>query len=189
MSSKDNKKDHLLDIASKLFYEQGYRSTGIKQIIDEAGIAKGTFYSHFKSKDDLGLAWLQKRHQQWNTWREEHVAQTNNSSKDQLLSLFTFLEQWMEECDYRGCAFLNTMAETPDTDNPMRKEIQNHKDSHRQFIRRRVDAVFPLESDEENQQRTNVIFLLFEAGLIESQNFCSTWPIVAARKQVEAMLE
>ncbi|MGY8696115.1 MAG: TetR family transcriptional regulator C-terminal domain-containing protein, partial [Verrucomicrobiia bacterium] len=103
-----------------------------------------------------------------------------------MLSLFNFLEQWMNDCNYRGCAFLNTMAETPDTDSPMRKEIQNHKDSHRQFIRRRVDAVFPLESDEVNQQKTNVIFLLFEAGLIESQNFCSTWPIVAARKQVEA---
>lgn len=55
MKETASKRDELIEIASKLFYQQGYQATGIKQIIDEAGIAKGTFYSHFKSKEELGL--------------------------------------------------------------------------------------------------------------------------------------
>ena len=188
MNSKDTKKDHLLEIASQLFYKQGYHATGIKQIIDAAGIAKGTFYSHFKSKEELGVAWLQKRHREWNEWRENYIAQKSGAPREQLLSLFAFLGQWMSECDYRGCAFLNTMAETPDANSPLRKEVQNHKDGLRYFIRRRVDSIFSEATDLENEQKADVIFLLFESALVESQNFRSKWPIDIASKHVTALL-
>ena len=54
----DERRNELLDIAQKLFCEQGYTKTPISAIIKEAGVAKGTFYHYFKSKDDLidGLA-------------------------------------------------------------------------------------------------------------------------------------
>ena len=61
-SNSSPKREELIEIASRLFYEQGYGATGIKQVIEEAGIAKGTFYSHFRSKEDLGLEWLKLRH-------------------------------------------------------------------------------------------------------------------------------
>jgi len=47
------RKNEILDTAQKLFYSIGYDRTTINTIIDEAGIAKGTFYYYFKSKLDL----------------------------------------------------------------------------------------------------------------------------------------
>ncbi|MEM6772989.1 MAG: helix-turn-helix domain-containing protein, partial [Bacteroidota bacterium] len=52
---------HIIKTASRLFYDKGYNLTGINEIIAEAGIAKATLYSHFKSKEDLCLAYLNYR--------------------------------------------------------------------------------------------------------------------------------
>ena len=77
--SKPSKRDELLDIASTLFYRQGYGATGVKQIIETAGIAKGTFYSHFSSKEEVGLAWLKTRHFEWNAWLEARLGKDKNA--------------------------------------------------------------------------------------------------------------
>ena len=127
------KQNELIEIASRLFYKQGYGTTGIKQIIEEAGIAKGTFYTHFASKEELGLAWLRDRHQKWNSWLAAEIDQLETPGK-KIIGTFGFLATWMKEADYRGCAFINTCAETPDCNSPLRKEVKSHKrDLHEMF--------------------------------------------------------
>jgi len=51
--------ERILDVASDLFYRQGYRATGINEVIKESGVAKATFYNHFPTKDDLCYAYLE----------------------------------------------------------------------------------------------------------------------------------
>ncbi|MEJ2115534.1 MAG: helix-turn-helix domain containing protein, partial [Gammaproteobacteria bacterium] len=46
------KREHLIEVATKNFNRLGYHATGIDHLIAEAGIAKTTLYRHFKSKDD-----------------------------------------------------------------------------------------------------------------------------------------
>ena len=183
------KRDEIIEIASRLFYEQGFGATGIKQIIDEAGIAKGTFYSHFPSKEALGLAWLDARHAQWSGWFEEAL-RPKKTSGEKLLASFTFLEKWLKDCSYRGCAFLNTMAETPNPGAPMRKEVAVHKQElHVRFQELAEDHFKAIGfSTKEAQQQGSLFFLLFEGALIEAQNFHATWPVRTARKAVERML-
>jgi len=47
------RKNEILDIAQELFLTQGYEKTSVENIIKKVGIAKGTFYYYFKSKEDL----------------------------------------------------------------------------------------------------------------------------------------
>lgn len=49
----DTRKEEILKVAQELFYEHGFEKTPINAIILGAGIAKGTFYHYFKSKEDL----------------------------------------------------------------------------------------------------------------------------------------
>ncbi len=188
MPPKETKKDQLIDVASKLFFEQGYRATGVQQIIDAAGIAKGTFYSHFRSKDELGLAWLQTKHAEWVRHREAFVAQAADTPAGRIVALLDLLDSWMQECDFRGCAFLNTLAETPDFTCPMRCEILAHKRGMLDFLRSLVDQHLPHAAEDENAQRAGAIYLLLEAAMIEAQNFRCSWPIKIARKQTEIIL-
>lgn len=49
----NNRKDELLDIAYKMFIAKGYDNTSVDEIIKEAGIAKGTFYYYFTTKEEM----------------------------------------------------------------------------------------------------------------------------------------
>ena len=58
--SKDNRKDmksRIIDAAWKLFREKGYENTTLDNILEEAQIAKGSFYYYFKGKGDLLATW------------------------------------------------------------------------------------------------------------------------------------
>lgn len=61
--TSSNVRTRLIDTAAKLFYRQGYLATGINQVIDEAKVAKASFYHHFKTKEDLLVAWLERMHE------------------------------------------------------------------------------------------------------------------------------
>lgn len=189
------RREELIAIASRLFYAQGYGATGIKQIIDEANMAKGTLYSHVRSKEELGLAWLQARHQQWNRWLTEAIGPLD-TPRQQILGLFDFLARWMKDSDYRGCAFLNTLAETPDRQSLLRAEIASHKQELRALIQeltlRHLQTCSSAAEDQlsATANRTGtLLFLLFEGALIESQNFQQPWPIETARQGVDPLLK
>lgn len=49
----DIRRSEILDVAQELFYSRGYEQTSIRDIIETVGIAKGTFYHYFRSKQDL----------------------------------------------------------------------------------------------------------------------------------------
>jgi TetR/AcrR family transcriptional repressor of nem operon len=55
---KPNHKEALLDAGLAAFHRRGYHATGVQEIVSSAGVPKGSFYSHFESKDALGLAAL-----------------------------------------------------------------------------------------------------------------------------------
>jgi len=44
----------LLEAGVSIFIDQGYHGTGIQEVVDKAGIPKGSFYNYFKSKEDFG---------------------------------------------------------------------------------------------------------------------------------------
>ena len=51
----DERRAELMDAALRLFIEQGVAPTTIEQITVGASVAKGTFYLHFSSKDDVRI--------------------------------------------------------------------------------------------------------------------------------------
>lgn len=190
MSKAGTKRDEIIEIASELFYTQGFGATGIKQIIDAAGIAKGTFYTHFASKEQLGVAWLNSRHHQWNSWLENSLSSIEGN-ENKLTACFRFLKDWLKESDFRGCAFLNTMAETPNPENSMRAVVTLHKQQLLEKFQQLTSDHFSgtKVSQDTAIQRGSTIYLLFEGALVESQNFQDTWPVDAALNQVQQLLQ
>jgi AcrR family transcriptional regulator len=53
-----NVRERILDVATRLFYNQGTKHTGINQIIAESRVAKASFYQYFPSKEYLIIACL-----------------------------------------------------------------------------------------------------------------------------------
>ena len=64
MENKEEKKRKIIDVSFDLFKEKGFKETTIQDIVDKAGIAKGTFYLYFKDKYDLQEYLITKKSEQ-----------------------------------------------------------------------------------------------------------------------------
>lgn len=53
---KEERREQLLEVAERLFLSKGYEKTAVSDIVREAGVAQGTFYCHFKTKEDILVA-------------------------------------------------------------------------------------------------------------------------------------
>ncbi len=123
-------RDRLLAAAEELFYAQGTRGTGVDQILEVSGVGRASFYRHFASKDDLVVAALQQRRERFRTiWKPRVQALGGHP-----LAMFDVLAERLEETGYRGCAFLNTMVEIPDPQNPAHREAVEHKEEMREYF-------------------------------------------------------
>ena len=49
----EERRSEILDVAEKLFCTKGYDNTSTNDILNQVGIARGTLYYHFKSKEDI----------------------------------------------------------------------------------------------------------------------------------------
>ena len=102
-------RDRILDTAARLFYQEGYRATGIDRIIAESGVAKMSLYRHFASKNDLISAFLDRRHDEWMAWFRGNV-EARLAARPHLDVIADALADWFA-ADFRGCAFINVVAE------------------------------------------------------------------------------
>lgn len=122
---KEPTKQKILRVASDLFYRQGYNATGIQQIIDEAGVSKGAFYSHFKTKDELGLEYLKSRSAEEMSQLRAALAEIKDP-RERYFQFTPLMKEWVVSTNYRGCAFTNMSAEVPDGSSPIRQEAKHH---------------------------------------------------------------
>lgn len=174
----------LLDAADALFYSQGLSATGINQIISTAGVAKATFYAHFASKLELAIAYLGHRHEAWFSMLHAHVAKSR-SARARALAPFKFLEVWLVDVDFRGCAFLNIQGEHP-LPPRLAKQVLTHKEELREFF---VDSLTELVPDaKERRFMADHLLLLFEGALVEAQVHHDVWPIRTAARAAERLV-
>jgi AcrR family transcriptional regulator len=125
----------IMDTARNLFYRNGYRATGINEIIKKSGVAKATFYAHFPAKESLALAYVKSINQEEIRILVEGI-QKFAGPYERLIGLLEFLIPWSHERDYRGCAYLNMSSEIPNHANPVRQESKDHYLAVRRLIGR-----------------------------------------------------
>jgi AcrR family transcriptional regulator len=122
--------------AYELFSRQGIRAVGVDAIIAQAGVARMTFYRHFPSKEDLVLAFLEKREELWtHKWLEAEVRRRATKPEDRLLAAFDVFDEWFHRDDFEGCSFIKVLLESFELDNPVRAASSVHLANIRLFLR------------------------------------------------------
>ena len=122
--SSASARQDVLDAAYELFNQKGVRAIGVDAIIARAGVAKATFYHHFPSKDDLVIAFLQRREQLWTReWFEAEVNRRGATPEARLLAIFDVFDEWFQREDFEGCPFLRTLFETFEAYQPQENSV------------------------------------------------------------------
>jgi AcrR family transcriptional regulator len=105
-------RERILETAYDLFSRRGIRDVGVDEVIASAGVAKATLYRHFPSKDELVLAFLERREQRWtHEWLEAEARRRGATPEEQLLSIFDVFGEWFRRDDFEACAFINVLLE------------------------------------------------------------------------------
>jgi AcrR family transcriptional regulator len=137
-ANKETMQERILETADRLFYGQGIRAIGVDTIADEIGISKRTLYNYFPSKDDLIMAYLSRRF--------VTLAVSDDASAEQILGAFDRLAHSIASGRYRGCPFVNAVAELGDPTHPANRIAIAFKEQRRVWFRElltRLDVTDP----------------------------------------------
>ena len=110
-AARPSARDRLLAAADELFYEEGVHTVGIDRVIEHAGVAKGSLYNTFGSKDELIRAYLEGRHARM-ARRITRALERYETPRERLLGVFEAQGELFAEPGYRGCAFARASAES-----------------------------------------------------------------------------
>ena len=112
-STRSDARERILASAYELFAQRGVRAVGVDEVIARSGVAKATLYRHFASKDDLVLAFLQRREQRWTRGLVEAQARQRGTTADeQLLAIFDVFDEWFRRREeFDACSFINVLLE------------------------------------------------------------------------------
>lgn len=158
---KKSKKEHILNVASDLFYKQGIRATGVDQVAAESQIVKMTLYNNFKSKDELVLAYLLRQDEMWREWFSQSIDKMSQTTKGKLVAIFDVLEEWFQEPDFNGCAFIKTASEFSNPTHPYNEAANKYKTYLKDYIMNLVQ-----QSDVKHPEMLgNGIYLLVEGAI------------------------
>jgi AcrR family transcriptional regulator len=105
-------RERILAASYDLFVERGTRVVGVNEIISVAGVAKATFYSHFPSKNDLVLAFFERRRHLFTLGYLAAESQRRGSTpREQLLAIFDIFDEWFHAPDFTGCPYIQALLE------------------------------------------------------------------------------
>jgi AcrR family transcriptional regulator len=128
-------RERVLATAYELFSRYGTRAVGVDRIIEESGVAKMTLYRNFASKDDLILAFLERREEQWTrAWLQSEVEARASTPGGRLLAVFDTFGDWFARDGFEGCSFINVMLEVTEPGHPVRDAAVRHLAAIRAFL-------------------------------------------------------
>ncbi|MGK2907057.1 MAG: TetR/AcrR family transcriptional regulator [Desulfuromonadales bacterium] len=185
-------RERILETAGELFFYQGYRATGINEVIAKSGVAKATFYNHFPTKEDLCLAYLQER----NTSEYDNIIIYVNEQDTPLarfLAVIEAIEPWLAANALRGCCFLNMVAEIPDPENRLRRLGDQHYNMVRALIQNLAQQL--IASDEGRYAGLNVkelakdYMIILVGAIAMSEVYNDLWPVRQAVVMVKRLID
>lgn len=178
--------EHIITTAGNLFYTNGYNATGINEIVDKCGIAKATLYSHFKSKEDICMAYLKQRHDGLLDALKSFVSKRKNG-KNQLLAIFDFLRDMYREEGFHGCWGLKTLGELSPKQKKILEVIQRQKKELLLYLGEVVGDNIINVSKAEIEKISGGLYLLYESAITESYLFKNDWPIYMAKNMAPSL--
>jgi AcrR family transcriptional regulator len=180
----------ILDVASRLFYDQGYNSTGINQIIAEADIARASLYHHFPSKTDLLKAYIQQADDQWFIGLEAFLKPIADP-REKLLGIFDYRMGRQQASHFGGCQFVKVSAEIPREESELFELVSHQKQRIQFYIKglllqiktnQRYEAI--LSTD----MLAQTLFLLMEGATVTSSIFKDPDALKSAKEIAEKLI-
>lgn len=189
MTAKQSRRDYLVETAQKLFYQHGFKQTGIDTILEHSGVAKRTLYNHFKSKDELVIATLNRRDIEFMAMIKEFVKkfekkQEGDPKYAKILAYFDALSAWFSSSKFNGCMFINASAEYPRKTDPIHVACTNHKRLILQYLEELISELKFKDSNDVAMQ----LNILSEGAIVSAHTADIDYSAEVAKKAAVLVL-
>ncbi len=157
-----SKREDLVRNALKSFNRGGFHALGMDRLAKETGVSKTAIYKHFRTKEDLILAVLRLRDEQFRNWMVRRVEALAQSPREQLLAVFDTLGEWFDEPEFRSCMFIKASSEYQDHSHPVHAAAAEHKRLLNQYLNRLAGAA----GAEAPEMLARQLMLLMEGAIV-----------------------
>lgn len=122
----DDTRQHLLDTGHRMMAEKGFTSVGLNEILQTAGVPKGSFYHYFKSKELYGQALLEDYFVCYLADMERRLTLPDLNARERLMD---YWQGWQDRCTLEGhgdeCLVVKLSAEVADLSEAMRLTLRD----------------------------------------------------------------
>jgi AcrR family transcriptional regulator len=181
----DEARRSVLGAADDLFYAHGISGVVMSDIRDASGVSMRRLYAMYPSKSELVAGWLIDRHDAWMTWFATSVERHVTGGADPVLAALDAIAEWVTTPGYRGCAFINSLAETSEIDDTHRTIITAHK---RELVEHLAQLAARGHPDAP-AWFPSALAVIIDGAIVQCTIFADTEPLDAARSAVHQLLE
>ncbi|MEO1141240.1 MAG: TetR family transcriptional regulator [Pseudomonadota bacterium] len=179
-----NKRAELIRRALLLFYRNGFHATGMDLVAKETGVSKTSIYKHFRTKDELILAVLRLRDENFRNRLFRRMEELADTPKAQLLAMFDALEEWFLEDGFKGCMFIKASSEYQDRDHPIHQQSAEHK----RLLQRHLEQLASEAKLQNPGQLVRQLLLLKEGAIVTAHLGHTENPALDAKSAAENLL-
>jgi TetR/AcrR family transcriptional repressor of nem operon len=116
-------------VGAHIMHLKGYNHTGIQEILDAAGVPKGSFYNYFKSKEDFGLKVIDYFVDYFNHFTDGITSDSSLSPLEKIRRILEQFASFFESKDYAyGCPVGNLSQEMGDLSPAFREKLKEALD-------------------------------------------------------------
>ncbi|MFD7436180.1 TetR/AcrR family transcriptional regulator [Streptomyces sp. NPDC059861] len=126
-------RERALDAAERLFYGRGVQSVGMDDVRGASGVSLKRLYQLFPAKEQLVVAYLERRDVRWRERLATFVA-AREEPRERILAVFDWLAEWFTEEDFRGCAWINAYGELGAVSDGVAAQVRAHKQAFREYV-------------------------------------------------------
>ena len=124
MCMQQNTRNRIIETGAEIIHRKGFNHTGIQEILNAAGVPKGSFYNYFKSKDDFGLQIIDYFSAHFKRIAKETLEDTTVSPLNRIYGFLTAFMEYFESQNYAGgCPIGNLAQEMGDLSPAFRKKL------------------------------------------------------------------
>lgn len=125
----DDTRQHLLQTGHQIMAAKGFSGVGLNEILQTAGVPKGSFYHYFKSKEQYGQALLADYFLHYLAALDQRFARSDQTGAVRLMDYWqAWLVGYSGPCSAQKCLVVKLSAEVSDLSEPMRLTLRDGTD-------------------------------------------------------------
>jgi TetR/AcrR family transcriptional repressor of nem operon len=166
-------KDRIIEAGSSAMSAKSFNGCGLKEILDDADVPKGSFYHYFKSKEDLGVAVIEESAERHAECIRRHLGNRQLSPLKRVIGMFQEMrDHYVENGPMRECVIAKLALEVAQLSEPMRLAIKYAYDNWSAMIARALTeakAAGEIAEDQDPEELADLLVNSWEGCTLRMQ--------------------